>query len=229
VAYGDGRSEIASDTFDSSIDGNWSNGDGDWSALSWVTGGHIETASGAGGADASIRRSAGTYANDQYSRTTVQTHQNSASRWISASVRMASGTDESAYVGTAQTDDDRYELYELSASFGFTSLAFTNDPGTEIPHTAGDIITAEVEGTTLRVGSDAGGSDVQKVTTTDNTITSGDPGVAIFTSSGQETQVRATAWSGGDITGLTITDVDTDETWNDGDTGLVITGTGFVT
>jgi hypothetical protein len=29
-------------------------------------------------------------------------------------------------------------------------------------------------------------------------------------------------------TGPTITDVDTDETWDDGDTGLVITGTGFV-
>jgi len=28
--------------------------------------------------------------------------------------------------------------------------------------------------------------------------------------------------------GVTITDVDTDEAWNDGDTGLVITGTGFV-
>lgn len=28
--------------------------------------------------------------------------------------------------------------------------------------------------------------------------------------------------------GISITDVDTDETWGDGDTGLVITGTGFV-
>jgi hypothetical protein len=29
-------------------------------------------------------------------------------------------------------------------------------------------------------------------------------------------------------TPISITDVDTDETWDDGDTGLVITGTGFV-
>lgn len=32
-----------------------------------------------------------------------------------------------------------------------------------------------------------------------------------------------------EASGPNITDVDTDETWDDGDTGLVITGTGFVT
>jgi len=198
MAYGDDRSELASDTFDSSIDANWNVGDGDWTDLVFVTGGHIETIAGGGGGDASIRRNGETYADDQYSRTTVQVHTGS-DRWIGASVRMAAGADESAYAGYAQTFNDKYEIAIFDSTLRFISLATIKDPGTEIPHSAGDIVTIEIRGKTIRLGSDTGGTDVQKVTITDNTITSGDPGVVIFTLSGGEADARATAWSGGDI------------------------------
>lgn len=197
MAYGDNRSEVASDTFGSSIDGNWSNGDGDWAALVWITGGHVGFNNGGGGTDGSIRRSAGTYADDQYARTTVQSH--SGNSWVGAAARMQSGTDESAYVGFVQGSEDDYEIVEYNSSFGFSALASTTDPGSEIPHSSGDIVTIEAEGTTIRMGSDQTGSDAQKVTTTDATLSSGDPGLVLFCANGNESNNYATAWSGGDI------------------------------
>ena len=43
-----------------------------------------------------------------------------------------------------------------------------------------------------------------------------------------KTATGALAYRAVTVGGVTITDVDTDEAWTDGDTGLVITGTGFV-
>ena len=113
---------------------------------------------------------------------------------------MATGTDESCYAGFVEEfTPGAYEVFEFNSSFGKTSLGGLIDPGTEIPHSAGDIATIEVEGTTIRFGSDAGGSDVQKATATDNTITSGDPGVVFSIDQGEEADGQVTAWSGGDI------------------------------
>jgi len=100
MAFGDGRTEVASDTFDSSIDSNWDNGYAAWQILIFVTGGHL-TATGSGGLTAGMRRNTGTYAADQYSAVTYQDVTDAVNdAWIGALVRCepTSSTDESCYL-----------------------------------------------------------------------------------------------------------------------------------
>jgi len=190
VAYGDNRSELASDTFDSSIDGNWAVGEGDWDNMQWLTGGHVEPI---GNTSCAMRRSGETYADDQYSILTINA-MTTNSDWVAATVRMASGVDESAYVCYYDTELNEYSIYEFDSAFGATLLNSVANDTTALQ--AGDTLTAEVEGITIRLGTNEGSGDGQRLTTTDTTITSGDPGMHIFQGLNESS---ITAWSGGDI------------------------------
>lgn len=197
-SYNAERVQRASDTFDSSISASWTNGDGDWGALQWVSGGHIEPA--VVDVDCGIRRTGEAYGGDQYSKMVMQ-EQNpvgGASSWLGVYVRGQSGANESAYLGTLGSGPvDEYQICEIDSAFGFTVLTSLSDPGSDLPISAGDTATMEAEGSTLRLGCDAGGSDVQKLTTTDATLTSGAPGINLFRSGSAVS--RATSWEGGTI------------------------------
>ena len=194
MAYGDNRSEVASDTFDSSISASWDNGYGDYETLSWVTGGHVEPSAAFG--EPGMRRNTGTYADDQYSRITINAFSSSASE-IWAMARCASGaTDESCYAAVNTANGSQHAINEINSSLGITTLTSSNtdpdNPG------SGDILTCECEGTTIRSGDTMNGGDAQRLTTTDATLTGGRPGLLAFTA-GATSATRITAWSGGDI------------------------------
>lgn len=189
MAYGDSRTEVASDTFDSSISADWENGGGSWTAFSWVTGGHIDPV--ASSVEAGMRRQTETFADDQYSITTVQSV--GSQDYVGAATRMQAGTDESAYVGVSEGINSRYAIYEVDSTFTFNLLANTATGWAAL--SAGQTCTVENEGTTIRLG-DNRGTDTERLTTTDATITSGDAGLASVIINGNG---RLTAWSGGDI------------------------------
>ena len=72
---------------------------------------------------------------------------------------MAAGTDESCYIGYLRSSGGgRYEIWKTDNTLGFTFLAGVDAPPAELPIAAGTIITLEVEGTVLRLGSDASGA-----------------------------------------------------------------------
>jgi hypothetical protein len=201
VAYGDNRRLKASDTFDSAIFGTWENGGGDWGTMQWASAG------GAGiveptavDIDSAIRRIPEVFDNNQYSKMTVHSQAlGGGNGSIGVTVRMAAGTTETCYVGYAllsTTPTDEYRIEEVT-NFAFAMLANLVDPGGEIPLGTGETITTEVENTTIRLGSNSGGSDVQKVTTTDGTIIGGTPGINCFRSASGVAQI--TSWEGGNI------------------------------
>lgn len=191
--YGYDRTQVAADTFDASIDSNWENGGGDWNTCTWVSGGHVQPSVLD---NCGMRRQTETFANDQYSRVTVQAL-SVANSWVAAAVRMAAGTDESAYIAYV-AGGGTYELYETDSAFAFTQLASISG----YTFTVGDIVTMEAQGTLLRLGTvESGGADTQRLKTSDNTITAGKPGCVFF----EDTAVanaRLTAWSGGDLGAL---------------------------
>lgn len=204
--YGVDRHEIASDAFPSSIDGNWTVGEGFWFDFSWVSSGIIvsDFAVAAG-----MHRSGETYADDQYSILTFDSESGGAVLDYGASVRRGSGgSDESGYHMAFDADAGNWALFETTASRNFSELASTTHDGAL---SQGDTITCEVEGTSIRGGTNEGSGDTERITTTDATLTSGDPG--IYSQMGFASSVKWSAWSGGDIGGLSN---DTAEGWRNG-------------
>lgn len=197
MAYGEARTIIATDTFDAAISADWENGGGDWGTYSWVAGGHV--APTADSIDSAISYRAVAPASDHYSKVTADALTGAAgvNAYFGAVVRMAEGADESCYSGYIIDGDGfgQWEIYAISSVFGFTSIAVQADADCTL--VAGEHITLEAEGTTLRLGSNNGGADVQKLTATDNTLASGSWGIAGFTETGGTT--RVTAWEGGNI------------------------------
>jgi len=194
MAYGDDRQVVASDTFDSSIDGNWDNGPGDWGTYVWASGGFVNLFD----EDESCAMSytGASFADNQWAKSTAQS-QDSGS-YLSAHARHQGGAAEAMYSATAAAAEDEYQIYEFTEGLGGGSPVASVGHGGELPFSAGEYIVIEVEGTTIRLGSNAGGSDAQKVTHTDNTLTSGDPGVGGYEgSSAAATDV--TAFEAGDI------------------------------
>ena len=192
MAYGENRTSVATDTFDTEISANWDNGPADWGTLAFVAGGHISPTSSA--TDAAIRWNANSFNSNQYSKVTVQAHTSGGtSAIIGATVRMAAGsTDESSYLGYAE--QAQYSIYEVDSVFGFGLLASSADAS--LPMTVGETLTIEVEGTNFRLGSSASGSDIEELTSSDGTISSGIAGVTLY-ENGANAEV--TAWEGGDI------------------------------
>lgn len=174
--------------------GNWENGGGVWGDLQYASGGHIEPTTAT--TLSSARRTAESYSGNQYSKVTIQTFSGAAS--IGAICRLQAGADERCYLGEAAGSEDNYGIYEIEADVNANQLAATTDPGGEIPLTTGETVTLEVEGSTLRLGCNSSGSDAQKVTTTDVTLTAGEPGVYLY----HDTAIansQITAWEAGNI------------------------------
>lgn len=201
MAYGANRSSVATDTFDASISASWTNGEADFDPLAFVAGGHVGSAAG-WTAPCHIRRNTGTYTNDHYSTATVQALNAADFNAVEVTARrQASASDESCYLGHVNSTDagegaQRYEILELDSSFNFTLLTGSGTPGAL---SANDTITIEVEGTAIRFGtSESGGADTQRISTTDNTIASGWPGMGVYASS-NSARAQLTAWEGGTI------------------------------
>lgn len=189
------RSQVASDTFDSSISGSWDNGPGDFGTFTWVTGGHLEATDDA--TQAAMRYSGAAFAADQYAVVTV--HDGSGSPGIvGAMVRMQGGTDESSYAGRIRTvSGSKYVIREWDSAFAATDLASTGTPPTTL--TAGWTVALEVIGTNLELFTDEGSGEVSRTSVSDATVADGETGILLFNAVGAVAQ--ATAWVGGDITG----------------------------
>lgn len=199
MAYGDNRgTPVGSDTFDSTIDtGNWENGPSTYGSFSWVTGGYVEPASAD---DCMLRNKQGTYGDDQWSEATIQTFSGPACYPLS-SCRTPSGSTVAYAGGLENSGVDTYLVYRIDASESFTLIDSTSWGAA--PLVTGDTVTLEVEGsspTTLRVGTNEGSGDSQKLT--NNTDSSGPqsggtPGMQYYENSTSSLQV--TSWQGGTI------------------------------
>lgn len=123
-----------------------------------------------------------------------------------------------------------YDYSYNSSAVDFTSVRLTKDSGgaTEVGDNNATDFTDPA--TTARTSTGGGASDLWGTTWSESEIENAEFGVAFYVSAlGSSTYVQdAAAIKVYYTTGPTITDVDTDETWDDGDTGLVITGTGFI-
>ena len=180
MAYGDDRNELATDAFtDDPFSSRFENGGGSWSAMAYDGTPDVVQAGSAYNHTTARRDTGEDWTEDQYVTVTFE----GATTWqheLGCCVRMKSGTDESAYVGITQlTGLDDYEIWEMDSAFSFNMLA-TASPAIDT-YAAGDTMTMECEGTALRFGSnESGGGDTQRVSTTDATITAGDPGMYMY-------------------------------------------------
>lgn len=192
-SYGQNRSVVATDTFDTTIGASWTNGPGNF--VTWA-------ADGAGIVEPSSTESfcglaytGSSFANDQYSKITLAS--STAFTYVGPYVRNTAAS-SACYIGQiGEGEDDRY-ITELSSVLGETTLA-TDTSGTGFPSAANDTVTFEAEGTTLRLGDDLDGSDGQTLETTDATLTSGAAGFYCYLSTAGSGVCEVTAWEGGDI------------------------------
>lgn len=192
MAYGQNRSQVASDSFPSSIDANWTDGPGPSDVYVWVAAGDVEPQFIS--THSLEKRTGEAYANDQYSVITIG---NMSDGSMAAAARMQSLG--GCYMGYISTASDVYRVSEMDDNTTtINTLASLADPGTEIPLSAGETLTIECEGTELRCGSNGGGSDVEKVNTTDATYSAGDPGFWGFNPTSTDGS-SVSAWEGGDI------------------------------
>jgi hypothetical protein len=109
---------------------------------------------------------------------------------------MQAGTDESAYIAYIDSDVDEYTIYETNSAFSFGLL--NNVAWSTHPAETGDTVSIEVEGTDIRLGTAEGGADTERLTTTDATITGGDPGLSLFANA-DVANSQITSWLAGDI------------------------------
>ncbi len=195
MAYGDDRFSARNETFDSALPSGIANGDGDWGAMQWVSGGTIEPTTDS--TESAFRHDGDqVFIPDQYATVTVGT-QTGTDCGIGAKVRGQAGTDESCYVGFVGTGPgaNKYLLYSVNSSNTYTLQAFGT---TSANLSAGDTVTIEVEGTSIRLGTKEGvGSDTSRISFTDAGITTGDPGPVGHTGTGDVAQI--TEWDAGYI------------------------------
>jgi hypothetical protein len=196
MAYGDNRNSVATDDFSTDpFAARWVNGDGDWNTFDWIGSDYIQpTATSV--VDGMRRNNGEEFTADHYSTITFQLAiPVSTITYVGSNVRMASGTDESAYGGDANENVNDHRILEHDAAFGETILA---NGGGAVDLNAGDTLTTEVEGTTIRIGTNEGSGDTQRLSTTDATIADGEPGILMYVenpiSNGQ-----VDAWEGGSI------------------------------
>lgn len=184
---------VASDTFDSSISGNWTNGPGNADPMGWVTGGFVEQTTAA---DCAMCYTGASFAQNQWSKTVVQQHSGGSYGSTWAIVRMNS-TNGQCYFGQMRESGDaiRFALWEANTTFGTSNLA---DSGAAAGFTAGDYVLLEVKGAALELFAVvAGGAETSRLTATDSTspFYTGTPGLG----ANSDGTVRITAWEGGNL------------------------------
>ena len=179
----------ATEDFSAALDtGKWEIGGGDWGDL-------VRNASNRGratgtGADSAMRLITPAIGDDQYAQEEYY-HADAGLEAAGTLVRMASGTDESAYLGMADEGAGAQPavIFETNSLFSFSTLV---DNATA-SYASGDTIRTEAEGTTIRFLKNG----VQELTVTDATIASGQPGAYIFTDNLANCEIDN--WEGGDL------------------------------
>ncbi len=193
MSYGEKRQLDVSDTFDTEIEGaNWENGPGDWDSYTHVGSGFINVTNS--NSSSAMNYTGFNAANDQWAKT-ICNAQHSGS-YLSAGSRTAGGTAEAVYTATAAAAESQYQIYEFLEAIGGGIIDWVSDGG-ELPLTAGEYVVIENEGTTIRCGGNASGSDVEKVSTTDPTLTDGYITLGGYESDPADTDI--TAFEGGDL------------------------------
>lgn len=200
AAYGDNRTQTATDPFTSSIDAAaWDNGYDAYALMAWnAANGGVVT--GTVGSTAGMRRISTIGAN-QYSTITAQL--GTTGTTLGAACRMhLSSTSEAAYLGSVNNySSDTYNLEIIADGITFSDVAAPITWSTS-PIAAGETITCEAEGTTIRFGTAEGGADTQRLTGTNSTLT----GAGGYTSAGLVTYIdsgpavdnlQITSWAGG--------------------------------
>lgn len=203
MAYGDNRNTLATDPFTASISADWDNGHADFRPFAWNAASSGVIQPGAAGApEAGMRRITETFTGDHYSTATVQTlSPGDCGIGVLVRVHPDSTTDESCYYCDVEDfSTDVYRIYEVSSAFGFTQRASASWAGS--PFAAGETMTAEAEGTTIRFGTaEGGGADTQRVTYGSASLsgaTYNKVGLTIYTGS-SASDGRITSWEGGSI------------------------------
>lgn len=201
------RVEVASDTFDSSIDASWNNGLSGGHLATWVTGGHVRPTSTSEGGY--LSRNTGTYDRSQYSRVTVQAL-SAGGNEIHAGV-LGNTTDFAKYdcLLIGNSGDVKYAIFKAAAGGSGAILVQSDDiPGEA--GSAGWTVTCEniemPDGSNrIRMYTDEGIGDVLRLEVTDTgaiggaVITSGRPMAGVYAPS-STTASQITAWSGGNLT-----------------------------
>jgi hypothetical protein len=215
------RTSVATDNFNrASLGSNWQG------LYTWDGNLTIQSSTlvrGSGTANPARWNGSGTFSDNQYSSATIVTFGGvDTSNYYLGCICRASGDVDSSATNTR----DFYEFIVQDVSARRIELAKTvNGTRTILAFSAtssfanGDIISMEVEGTTLR-GYRNG---VLILSATDSDLTTGKPG--LIGSDG----TTMDDWDGGDVTASTtptITDAG-DEQYFSGETGIVITGTNF--
>ena len=194
MPYGANHQEIYSDTFDSSIAASWDNGNGDYDVAVWATGGYIQA--NVTSVQANIARyDTESYNGSQYTILTIQAMGTASG--MGAICRQQQGTDESGYAGAIlYLGSGSFEINEKFSDFSSSAVA-EGSTGYETP-VSGDTITLEAEGTSLRMGYDGSGTDVEVLSGTDNTLANGQPASVMFDIA-DVTATRVTAFEAGNI------------------------------
>jgi hypothetical protein len=151
--------------------GVWENGGGDWAVIQ-STGGTARSVTL--GADCAVRLISPTIGDDQFSQG-VGTFAGSGDLWISPAVRMAAGTNESSYFGAVNLNtggsQPGFSIWETTSALGYTEL--DENSGTV---TSGHTFKMVATGTSLQLFDNG----VEVSSTTDVTLTSGQPGFILY-------------------------------------------------
>lgn len=198
MAYGEKRNPVYTDLFDTSISGSWANGEGGWNSCAWNAGagGEGVVRTGIAGSGSAMRYASSLSA-DQYVTVKLNT--------LSAADDNEAGPQARAQVGalgsyeflvtSAGGAGNKYILNVMDNAGSETLLANSGTPGAGAQ---GWTATIECEGTTIRCGTSEGGADTQRLTTTDNTWSTGRGGIQVYAQS-NTSRSEVTAFEAGNI------------------------------
>lgn len=189
MAYGDNRTVISSDPFDSSIGGDWENGPDLWPVLGWLTGGYVADVNQTQGV---IINTGNSFTDNQWSQVVVQEHSGVAN--IGASIMGGSGLTR-CYIGYNDADTPLYEILDIAEGGTSSSVASAASSGAM---SSGDTLTLEGVDGDIRLGTDEGSGDTERIGDADATWSDGVVGVYLYDAAGVD-KADITSWSGGNI------------------------------
>ena len=199
-SYGDRAAASASDVFDTGISANWDNAEGPWNGSVSHTG--TVVFSGGSFVTAGMLYSVGSpnFADDQWAQIDGELHKHTVGVQLRANV-----ADRAGYLCMEQSGGTTptWEIRVYSGAGSVLDSATSTTNGHAI--LAGDTLTGEVEGTTVRVGSnDSGAGDTERLNLTDATHASGIPGLAVY-GANETNLTRIDNWRAGDMAAVAAT------------------------
>lgn len=183
MAYGDNRQLIATDTFDTELNlTNWSAYPA-FTAFTWqdLGDGEIDGDS----TNNCIRWDGNSFSgyDDQWASVKIGTVVGTNTAH-GVALRLQAGDNEAHYRVYNAMNSNYWAIWEYFDGGSYSLLSSNGGGHTDL--VSGDTVFGEVEGTTIRVGDDSvsQGTDVQRDTTTDATLTSGQPGIGQYLGGG---------------------------------------------